>query len=226
MKVIFFKIRTCKDRLLFSSWRERTNMGSLLSLLVERKSSVWFARRISISMEEVRRDQVLRHGEVRGIADLLRTPSRRARAHTPVRICVCVRRRRARFMPPFAGVYLGMAARFRGWIAASPTVNFAPRRIFVGDYSLRASKIRDDETEHHRVSFGRLAGPGRERPRPFPEFRWDTSPGPGRCDARCTTGFFSESHLGRTRCSRHYVFHYTPSKCQLRPSGSRCHRAR
>lgn len=100
----------------------------------------------------------------------------------------CVRRRRAQFMPPFAGVYLGMAARFRGWIAASPTVNFAPRRIFVGDYSPRASKIRDDETEHHRVSFGRLAGPG-ERPRPFPEFRWDTSPGRG--DTRCPTGFFS-----------------------------------
>jgi len=30
----------------------------------------------------------------------------------------------------------------------------------VGDYSPRASKIRDDETEHHRVPFGRLAGPG------------------------------------------------------------------
>lgn len=29
----------------------------------------------------------------------------------------------------------------------------------MGDYSPRASKIRDDETEHHRVSFGRLAGP-------------------------------------------------------------------
>jgi len=155
-------------------------------------------------MEEVRRDEVLRHGEVRGIADLLRTIlSTRPYTRPYATAFACVRRRRARFMPPFAGVYLGMAARFRGWIAASPTVNFAPRRIFVGDYSPRASKIRDDETEHHRVSFGRLAGPG-ERPRPFPEFRWNTSP--GRADTLCTTGFFfSRASLRLGPCSTTYL---------------------
>ena len=37
---------------------------------------------------------------------------------------------------------------------------FRPRRIFVGDYSPRASKIRDDETKHRAESCsdGRLAG--------------------------------------------------------------------
>lgn len=41
-------------------------------------------------MEEVRRDEVLWHEQVRGIADLLRTPSRRVRTRTPVRVRVCV----------------------------------------------------------------------------------------------------------------------------------------
>jgi len=36
-------------------------------------------------MEEVRRDEVLWHGEVRGIADLLRTSSRRVRTHARTR---------------------------------------------------------------------------------------------------------------------------------------------
>jgi len=128
--------------------------------------------------------------------------------HTPVYASAfaCVRWRRARFMPPFAGVYLGMAARFRGWIAASPTVNFAPRRIFVGDYSPQASKIRDDETEHHRVSFGRLAEPG-ERPRSFPEFRWDTSP--GRTNTWCTTGFFSDlTSVGSLLTTTYFTTHH------------------
>lgn len=138
----------------------------------------------SISVQELRHDKVLQYDRVRGIADLFRALNidMHVRARVFIYICACMLGR-ARFIPPFAEVYLGMAARFRGWIAASPTVNFAPRRIFVGDYSPRASKIRDDETEHHRVSFGRLAGPG-EWPRSFPEFRWDTSP--GRSNARTT----------------------------------------
>jgi len=41
-------------------------------------------------MEEVHRDQILRHDKVRGIADLLRTPSRRVRTHARIRVRICL----------------------------------------------------------------------------------------------------------------------------------------
>lgn len=68
---------------------------------------------MKIDLQELRHDKVLQHDQVRA-------GSRIYFAHSNVDIHVCARafarvcRRRARFMPPFAEVYLGMAARFRG----------------------------------------------------------------------------------------------------------------